>query len=178
MEQGYKKTIALSILGVALFIIAIVSVSYAYYTTTIKKENPGNETTKIGTANISATFVDGPAINKSNMVPGDTFEKSFTLTNTGNVPINFKIVVKEVTNEVMNTFSSPNDIEVVVKEGDTIKNTTTFPTTTGSISGTLTLPVSNNPVTYKVIIHYKNTSADQTPDMGAEIRGKIFIEEV
>lgn len=174
VEQGYKKTIAVSILGVALFIIAIVSVSYAYYTTTIQKENPGNETTKIGTANISATFEDGPEINKSNMVPGDTFEKSFTLTNTGTKPINFKIVVNNVTN----TFSSPSDIEVVVKEGNTTKNTTTFPTKTGSISNTLTLPVSKNPITYKISIRYKNTNADQTPDMGKMISGKIFIEEV
>lgn len=172
-RENNKLTIFISIVAVALFIVGVVAVSYAYYTANVAKENSGNNATNVGAANISATFTDGAELNFQNMIPGDTFTKTFTLKNTGDQTIKYKIVVQEVEN----TFISQSDIEVVVKEnGSTIK-TTTFPSTTGAISDELTISpdVSKS---YTITITYKNTTADQTPDMGKVISGKIFIEEV
>lgn len=172
MANENRKTIFISIIAVALFIVAVAATSYAYYSTTIAKDN-GDGTTKVTTAKISATFTDGAVISSENMIPGDSFTKTFTLENTGDTSIGYKIVVQEVEN----TFTSPSDIEVVVQEDGTTINTTTFPTTTGAISDELTIS-PNVTKSYTITITYKNTTADQTADMGSVISGKIFIEEV
>ena len=172
-RENNKITIFISIVAVALFIVGVVAVSYAYYTANVTKENSGNNTTNVGTAKLSATFTDGAELDFQNMIPGDSFTKTFTLKNTGEETLKYKIVVQEVEN----TFKSQSDIEVVVKENGSTINTTTFPSTTGAISNELSISpdVSKS---YTIIITYKNTTADQTPDMNSVISGKIFIEEV
>ena len=172
-KDNNKTTIFMSIITVVLFIIGVFAVSYAYYTANISKDKSGNNTTSINTANISATFTDGAELNFQQMIPGDSFTKSFTLKNTGDQTIKYKIVVQEVEN----TFISQSDIEVVVKENGNTIYTTTFPSTTGAISNELTISpdVSKS---YTITITYKNTTDDQSPDMNSVISGKIFIEEV
>ena len=173
MAKENKMTIFISIVAVALFVVGVVATSYAYFTATVTKNNEGNNSTNVSTTNISATFTDGAKLDFQNMIPGDSFTKTFTIKNTGDEDIKYKIVVQEVEN----TFDSKSDIEVVVKEdGATIK-TTTFPSATGAISDELTIS-PNVSKSYTITITYKNTTADQTPDMGKVISGKIFIEEV
>lgn len=173
MLKENKMTIFISITAVVIFIVVIVATSFAYYSGTIRKENEGNKTSSITTANISATFTDGAEVNMQNMLPGDSFTKTFTLKNTGDTNIRYKIAVQEVEN----TFNSKSDIVVVVKEGTTTIKTTTFPSTTGAISDELTIS-PNVSKSYSVTITYKNTSTSQNDDMGKTISGKIFIEEV
>ncbi len=175
MTKDNKKTMIVSVLIVVLFIVLVVATSYAYYTTSIKSDNADKRGLTVSTPDISATFSDNnPAINVTNMVPGDIFTKTFTLENTGNVTIKYKIVV----NEVSNDFTRKNDIEVIVKENDVLKKTTVFPSTTGPISDELTIAPGVTK-SYTVTIEYKNSSTDdQSEDMGKSISGKIFIDEV
>lgn len=173
MAKENRTTIFISIVAVAIFIVAVIATSYAYFTNTTMKTNEGNASTDISTATISSTFTDGATINISNMIPGDSFTKTFTLENTGNTNISYKLVIQEVEN----TFTSQSDIEVVVKENGNVIKTTTFPNATSAISDVLTI-TPNDSKSYSITITYKNTSVDQTPDMGKTISGKIFIEEV
>lgn len=173
MEDNKKKTIFISIITVALFIVAIISVSYAFFTAKVKNEGTGKTETSLSTANISLNFQDGPELNYPNMIPGDSFTKTFTLKNTGDKAVNYKVVIQEVEN----TFISKGDIAISLKEGSTVLKNTTFPSTTSAISDTITIQ-PNVTKSYTLTITYNNTAADQTPDMGKVISGKLFIEEV
>ena len=162
MEFNKKKTLIISISSIAMFIILVVASSFAFFTTSIKKENPENSTVDVSTAKITATFTDGAEINVTNAIPGDTFDKTFTLKNTGNIK---------------NTFTNKNDVEVIVKENGTPIKTTIFPSTTGAISDEITIGPDVTK-SYTVTITYKNTETDQSSDMNSKVKGKIFIEEV
>ena len=168
-----KKTLIISISSVAMFVILVIVASYAFFSTSVIIDNPENSTTNVSSAKISATFTDGPLINLTNIIPGDKLEKTFTLKNTGNVDIKYKIVIKEIEN----SFTNKSDIEVIVKENDNLIKTTIFPSATSAISDELTIsPEETN--SYTITITYKNTEADQSADMNSKIKGKIFIEEV
>lgn len=173
MAKENKMTIFISIVAVALFIVGVIATSYAYFTATVTKNNAENNNTNVSAANISATFTDGATLNITNMIPGDSFTKTFTLKNTGNKAIKYKVVIQEVEN----TFNSKSDIELVLKENGTTIKSTTFPSTTGAISDELTIN-PNVSKSYTITITYKNTSADQSPDMEKKVSGKIFIEAV
>jgi hypothetical protein len=173
LKENNKKNIIFSIVGVALFIACIIAVSYAYYTAKISVLNNDNNTVKATTTNISATFTDGDALNVTNILPGESYSKTFTLENTGDVAINYKIAIKEVENTFVNT----DDLEVVIEEdGKEIKKTT-FPIESGSISDALTI-ASKEKKSYTITITYKDTDINQIEDSGKSISGKIFIELV
>lgn len=171
MMSNKKSTIFISIAVVVLFIIAIVAVSYAYYTTVVNKTGSGDVNTN--TTTLSASFTDGAVVTKTNIIPGDSFSKNFTLENTGSKTLSYKIVIQEV----QNTFISQSDITYVLKENDTTIATGIFPNQTSAISDVLTIEPDVTK-TYTIDIAYLNTTEDQSPDMGKTISGKIFIEEV
>ncbi len=175
MTKDNKKTVIVSAVIVGLFIVLVVATSYAYYTTNVKNDNADKRGLNVTTPDIRAIFSDNdPAINITNMVPGDIFTKNFTLENTGNVTLNYKIVV----NEVSNNFTRKSDIEVVLKENNVVKKTTNFPSATGPLSDELSIAPGVTK-SYTVTIEYKNNPTDdQSEDMGKSVSGKIFIEDV
>lgn len=174
MVKENKMTLIVSIVVVALFIIGVVATSYAYFTTNIAKENAEDNKIDVTTATIGAKFIDGETINIANMIPGDQFDKTFTLENTGSEAIKYKIIIRDVEN----TFQRKEDIEVVVKEDGNIIKTTVFPSTTGSISDELIIN-PNTTKSYTITITYINQlDIDQSFDMESKISGTIFIEEV
>jgi hypothetical protein len=173
LKENSKKSIIFSVFGVALFIVCIVAVSYAYFTAKISVQNKENNSVEVTTTNISVKFTDGEALNVTNVLPGESYSKTFTLENTGDIAINYKIAIKEVENTFVNT----DDLEVVVKEGEKVINTTTFPKSSSSISDALTIEPGETK-SYTVTITYKDTDKNQIEDSGKSIGGKIFIELV
>lgn len=167
-----KKTIIISLVAVLAFIAAVVATSYAYFTKSIQTEgtDPG---TSVSTDQISAEFTDGAKLEVTNMLPGDTFEKTFTLENTGNRDIKYKVVIQEVEN----SFVNKSDVMLTLKENGTTIKTTTFPSATNAISDELTIAAGITK-SYTLTITYNNTSSDQTGDMGKTLSGKIFIEAI
>ena len=179
MVKDNKKVIIFSIIGVAVFIALVVSTSYAFFTNTINK-NGDDDAASITTKKIEVNFTDGPELNFDTMIPGDTFTKTFTLENKSNVPVKFKIFVKDVRNTFIEEGEEGNKkipIQVVVKEGEKIKKTTVFPKGTAPISDDLTI-AANTTVSYSVEITYEDTPNNSLDNIDKEIRGKIFIEEV
>ena len=166
-----KVTILISIVSVLVFMVAIAAASYAFYTTTIEKEGDGG--TKVGTAYLGSSFVDGPVVQISNIIPGDTITKTFTIGNNGGTEYQYKIVI----NEVQNEFEKTEDLQYTLKRGETVIKTGSFPTQTGAITEVITIG-AKEVHSYSLTIEYKNTTEDQSGDMGKTISGKIFIEEV
>lgn len=168
-----KKVIIGSIIGIVLFIIAVVTVSYAYYTANII-ETGNNNVLNGTTAKLNVKFDDGETINITNMIPDDHFSKTFSLENLGNT-ISYKIVV----NELVNEFNSFSDITYVLKEDDVVIKEGVFPNLidNNEISDTRTIN-NGEKKTYTLTITYQNTEEDQAEDMGKTISGKLFIKEL
>ena len=171
-----KKTLIISIIGVAIFIVLVFSISYAFYTNSFKSNEDGKNNTVTGsTAKISTSFEDGDVIDIDDMFPGTGFTKTFTIENSSNTDIKIKIVI----NELVNEFKSYEDITYVLNEdGEEIKNGT-FPNDpeVNELSGEITLEKGKKK-TYSIEVTYKNTEENQVDDMGKVISGKIFIKEV
>ncbi len=166
-----KFTMVISILSVLIFVVVIVTASYAFYTTTVKQE--GNPEIKGGTATLGSSFIDGPTIQKMNIIPGDTITKTFKIMNNGGNDLNYKIVI----NELQNEFTKPEDLQYTLKNGEDVVASGSFPTQTGAITEVITI-ATNETHNYTFTITYLNTTEDQSADMGKSISGKIFIEEV
>lgn len=171
IEIRKKRTIVISIIGLVLFLLAILSASYAYFTSNIDKKGTGG--TDVGTAKLSAKFVDTENLIIKNMIPSDSFTKTFSLENNSTIAMQYKIVIKDLVNE----FSSYEDITYVLTDDNGYRKTGTFPKTTQALSDVLTLDASTTR-NYTLTITYQNTAVDQSPDMGKTISGKIFIEEI
>lgn len=171
--KGKNITIILSIIGVVVFIVAVISVSYAYYTSNVT--TPGEATTEVKTATISAEFNGGDDLNFTNMIPGDSFSKTFSVKNTGTTTIYYKITMKDITN----TFARTQDITYKLTENGTEIASGTFPSTTSrALSDKLSIDggVTND---YTLTVTYVNDSNEnQIEDMDKELGGSIFIEEV
>ncbi len=169
-----KKTIIISIIAVVLFIIAISAASFAYYTANIEKTGEGNTDFNFKTAQISTSFDDGDEIHIENMIPGDSFSKTFSLGNSGS-DMEYKIVI----NELVNEFESYQDITYVLKENDVVIKDGTFPKeeANNELSEKRTLKNGENK-RYTITITYNNTNDDQSPDMGKTISGIIYIKQI
>ncbi len=177
-----KSTIFISIVGVALFIVVIVAASYAYYTATTSTTGDKNPTS-VSTTKISVKFSEEtPNVSKSNMFPGDSLTKTFTLENTGTKAISYEIVI----NNVKNTFTKKSDVQFTLKQNgvETPINSGQFPGSGETPEASATLSgkkLTINPgakITYTLVIQYLNTSEDQAGDMGKTISGEVFIKEV
>lgn len=167
-----KKALIISIISVVLFIIAVVSVSYAYFTSSA--ESLGNNGLKATTAKLNTTFLDTQTITITNMIPGDEIRKTFSIENNG-MDINYKIVI----NELINEFGSFEDITYVLKENNVVIKEGIFPKEVDNNELSETLTIKNGETkNYEITITYQNTDEDQAPDMGKTISGKIFIKEL
>lgn len=80
MENNVKKGTILSVIGVILVILIVVSVSYAFFSYT----KTGETSNQISTGEISFKFIDGNEINLTNAFPISTAE-GVALTGENNV---------------------------------------------------------------------------------------------
>lgn len=167
-----KKTIIISVIAIAIFIATISYASYAFYTTTIT-ETGSNGGISGSTAKLSTTFEDEGILEIKNMIPGDSFTRTFSIENNG-ANFSYKIAVDNLVNE----FISYQDITYTLKEDDEIlEENKIFPNIAeeNELSETRTIK-NGEKKTYTITITYNDTEDDQTPDMGNTISGKLFIK--
>lgn len=169
--KNNKIIIIASVILVLALISLTIAGSYAFYTVNLKQN--GDSGISASTANLKLEFTDGDVISPTYFIPGSSYTKKFTVQNTGNKAVSFKIVIKEV----VNNFVNKNDLKIEIKEnGNTIKNNITFPSSTTALSDKITINPNSSAKNYEVIITYKNTDNPQEGDMGKNISGVIFIE--
>lgn len=123
MSDSVSKQILLSILGIALLIIAIVGISYAVFTTTLK----GSKENVITTGTISMSYVESTnGISLSNAMPiNDTEGKNligednvfdFTVSSIirGKTTVNYEIVAEKVAVDA--AMVSDNDVRLYLQK--------------------------------------------------------------
>jgi hypothetical protein len=166
-----EKKILITLSGLLLFVLMIIGFSYAYYSANII----GNETstTITGTAStLSLSFTDGTdKIVGSNIAPGWSASKTFTVANTGTGLANYKLRVYDVSNPLVSggitiTYTSTND-------GASLSNYA-LGTTEQLISQTIPINSGVSQV-YTLTVNYINLDADQSSDLGKAFSFKIGI---
>ncbi len=170
-----KKTLIISIIAVVVFIASIAAVSFAFYTTTTKTETGDNLEHSVITENVETSLTEDNVVQIENMIPGDTFTKTFSVKSSVN--LSYHIAISDITN----TFTSTGDITYDLKENGVSIGSGTFPTSQtggeGSVNLNTNLITINGGETknYTLTVTYKNTAEDQRADMGKKISGKIYL---
>lgn len=166
------------ILGISI-LIALCSVSYAWFSTILKGNDESKKNT-IETGNLSLTYTDTSEMSIDNAIPGDSFEKIIVVKNTGTLNTKYNLVWQELTNEIINNelvieatckrFNSSN-----IEEG-TCKDIQEVPINSLVInSGILIEP--NIVHKYALKITFKDTGLLQNYNKSKRFSGKLGIEE-
>ena len=166
-----KKKVIIPLIASIITVLVLSGVSYAYFSAKIKENNKTETVLKSNELNL--IFTGTKEITANNMIPGDSFTKTFTVENTSNRAVDYNIYMENITNEF-------NEDLVYTLED-----------TTGSVIGETPLPVTNkdksylktgisieaNTIkTYTLKITFKNTDEPQNDYQGKTFKGTLGID--
>ena len=166
-----KKNLLIPVIASLVTVLVLSGVSYAYYSAKIKENNKTE--TVIKTNELNLIFTGTNEITANNMIPGDSFTKTFTVENTSNRAVDYNIYMENITNEF-------NEDLVYTLED-----------TTGSVISETSLPVTNKDKsylktaisieaktikTYTLKITFKNTEEPQNDYQGKTFKGTLGID--
>lgn len=181
-----NKSIILSILFVVLFIIAMVGLTYAFFSIVIN----GNETASSMTINAidlgTVTFTDGNEINASSiypMLPEERISKTFTIASDDNdIDVDYTIYltvtqntfVQQYSNEFTYTLNGSSNSNGVVTTGISAE----VPASRAAPYqiGTGTLKAGGDTHTYIFTIGLNEMNEDQSSNQNKSFKGKLSVE--
>ena len=164
--------------GVVALLI-VIGVSLAYFGITII----GNDTAKgnkVVTGNLELTFTDTNEITLDNAFPGDSFEKTISVKNTGTKETNYSLVWTELTNEITNN-------ELVIEAS--CKRLNSSGTEEGTCEAIAQTPIKSNTIKknisiepnvtheYTIKVTFLDTGEPQNYNKNKSFTGKLGIEE-
>ena len=159
-----KKKVIIPVIASIITVLVLSGISYAYFSAKIKENNKTETVLKSNELNL--IFTGTNEITANNMIPGDSFTKTFTVENTSNRAVDYNIYMENITNEF-------NEDLVYTLEDET-----------GSVIGETPLPVTNKDKTYlktKVSIEAKTTKTytlkiifKNTDEPQNDYQGKTF----
>ena len=167
-----------TILVVASLLVVVLSVTLAYFTAQIigKRKN-----VTINSADLKIIFTDSDgSISGTNIEPGWSDTKTFTIENKSNETYKYNIVIQDL----VNTFVTNGYLQYKITSTNGGYNMTEFKDVPKSETATDTILAYSASIdvgvtqTYTVEFIYKNDeSIDQSDDMGKTLSGKLFITE-
>ena len=187
-----KKSVLLSIIGVLLVIG--VGITFAYFASGVEVSGEGSTVELKPGDMIKVTYDAGDSsLNSTNLIPGDTVSKSFTVTVTPTETEKTAVyaIYLDLTN---NTFVKCDDsnynsitnacikdyeeLTYTIKDGDDVLATGDLTGKTGKVkllTETKTVD-SETTFTYTLEITFHETNADQNHNMEKVINGNIKVE--
>ena len=169
-----KKNILLVSIIVVSLIVTIVSVSYAYFTASVSG-NSNASNTVITTGTMQLSFSDGPLIEVSNLLPGSSVVKEFSVTNTGNLKSEYDVYFSEL----LNMFSNKDELVYIINSSNGCSNLNQreVPDNSGEkmVSGCLINPGQTH--NYTLNITFKETDEIQDGNKGKFVDFKISVNE-
>ena len=167
-----------TILVVASLLVVVLSVTLAYFTAQIIGK--GKDVT-INSADLKIIFTDSDgAISGSNIEPGWSDTKTFTVENNSKSEYKYNIVIQDL----VNTFVTNGYLQYKITSTNGGYNMTEFKDVPKSsapkdkiLAYSVSIPVG---VTQSYTIEFKyanDESVDQSDDMGRKLSGKLFITE-
>ena len=171
----HRKQLTLVIVSL---LVVVLSVSLAWFTTQIIGKG---KDVSITSANLQIVFTDSDgAISGSNIEPGWSDTKTFTVENNSKSEYKYNIVIKDL----MNTFVTKGYLKYKITSTNGGYNMTEFkdiPKSSGPkdkvLAYSVSIPVG---VTQSYTIEFKyanDESVDQSDDMGKKLSGTLFITE-
>ena len=170
-----KKQLTLVIVSL---LVVVLSVSLAYFTAQIIGKG---KNVSVTSANLQIVFTDSDgAISGSNIEPGWSDTKTFTIKNDTKTEYKYNIVIKDL----LNTFVTNGYLKYKITSTNSGYNMTEFkdvPKSSAAKDKILTYSVViPNGVTQSYTIEFKyanDESVDQSIDMGKKLSGTLFITE-
>ena len=177
------KNIYYAIIGVVVFIVAVMGLSYAFFISRVE----GNESTSTisgEAANLNIIFKEGSEIIEDNAIfPGWEATKTFSVENPGNGEGEYVIYIYDVENELMNgsiVFEiTSSDSDAVNFEEQSLPKFDTILYPSNDASNNPNIQIAGKTVqTYTVKVRYVNfENIDQKPDMGKTFSFKVGIKK-
>ena len=167
------------VLGITLVLLTFVGVSLAYFLTTIEGDR---KNITINTSDLRVIFTNGDAIEGTEIEPGWSVTKSFSVENKTKNEYKYNIVIEDL----VNTFVTEGYLQYKITSTDGGYNMTDFkdvPKSPNAIDVILAYSVSipsKSIQNYTVTIQYRNDEdEDQSIDSlnNAVVTGNIFIAE-
>ena len=187
-----KKSVLLSIIGVLLVIG--VGITFAYFSSGVEVSGSGSTVELQPGDMIKVTYDAGDSsLNSTNLIPGDTVSKSFTVTVTPTETEKTAVyaIYLDLTN---NTFVKCDDsnynsitnacikdyeeLTYTIKDGDNVLATGDLTGKTGKVkllTETKTVD-SETTFTYTLEITFHETNADQNHNMEKSLIGNVVVE--
>ena len=167
-----------TILVVASLLVVVLSVTLAYFTAQIIGKG---KDVSVSSADLKIIFTDSDgAISGSNIEPGWSDIKTFTIENKSNETYKYNIVIQDL----VNTFVTEGYLQYKITSTNGGYNMTEFKDVPKSETATDTILAYSASIdvgvtqSYTVEFKYSNDeSADQSEDMGKTLSGKLFITE-
>ena len=167
-----------TILVVASLLVVVLSVTLAYFTAQIIGKG---KDVSVSSADLKIIFTDSDgAISGSNIEPGWSDTKTFTVENNSKSEYKYNIVIKDL----LNTFVTNGYLQYKITSTNGGYNMTEFKDVPKSGTATDKIlaysVVIPNGVTQSYTIEFKyanDESVDQSDDMGKKLSGTLFITE-
>ena len=107
-----KSKIIVSVVGITIVLLALLGLTYAYYLTRIQG-NTNTNSISVTTADLRLVYRDGSAnVVETEIEPSNTvYTKEFTVTNEGNVNIDYGVYLVDV----INTFERKDDLKYTLE---------------------------------------------------------------
>ena len=165
-------------LVIVSLLVVVLSVSLAYFTAQIIGKG---KDVSVTSANLQIVFTDSDgAISGSNIEPGWSDTKTFTIKNDTKTEYKYNIVIKDL----LNTFVTTGYLQYKITSTNGGYNMTEFKDVPKSgapkdkiLAYSVSIPVG---VTQSYTIEFKyanDESVDQSEDMGKKLSGTLFITE-
>ena len=165
-------------LVIVSLLVVVLSVSLAYFTTQIIGKGKNLD---VSSANLQIVFTDSDgAISGSNIEPGWSDTKTFTVENNSKSEYKYNIVIKDL----LNTFVTKGYLQYKITSTNNGYNMTEFKdipkssvATDKILAYSVVIPKSVTQ-TYTIEFRYLNDEdVDQGDDMGKVLKGTLFITE-
>ncbi|MBE6161770.1 MAG: hypothetical protein E7158_06095 [Firmicutes bacterium] len=165
-----KKQIFL-VVGVLVLLLLVSVSTYAFFSANINKIKETE--TKVKTNELDITFNGTSEIDYSSVIPGDSFIKTFTVTNHSNRAVTYNIYMQNITNE----FGEDLVYRLRDNNGSVIAETPLPETNTGKTYLKTNISIeSQETKSYTMTIEYKYTNENQSETQGHVFRGTVGID--
>lgn len=206
MSEGKNNTVMLTIIGIATLLIAVVGATFAYFSATLSgSDNEKGYTVR--SATIGTTYETGNSITATGIYPKEDAwgTKVFTIKSksTAGVATKYNITIVVESNDASTDATySDNGTTIRSFQPNALSYTLTAVESNASTAGILATtseetkiadPTNNIDLgqatiygngdtevtqTYTLSMFFKDTSADQNANQGAQFKGHIEITEI
>ena len=172
-----KQVIAITILTSLILIMAVTTAYFA-----VSVSNTNNERVNTNSAHLSIVYTDCASSKQSdcanmtkNLAQDESFEKTFKVYNNGTMPVDYKIIFKELTN----TFKKGDLVYTIKDLNDNVLQSERpipyAPNQTTNVNAFLDTIEANTTKEFKIVVKLKETTEDQTENASATYSIKLGL---